>query len=511
MKAPIEHGGPTRILILALGGEGGGVLMNWVVAAGRQAGYKVQASSVPGVAQRTGATSYYIEVSEANGAHDAPLALVPMPGRVDVVIASELMETARAIERGFVSPDLTTLITSTNRIYATAEKLAMTDGRYNFDAIVDAAQALTKSLYMVDLNALAQDHDTFISATMFGALAGSGVLPWSADDCREVLGEGRISDASKAGFDAACKAVASDDGPASADPTPAPAPVLPSDLNLAAVSEDLASVAAHGHDRTVDFQDAEYGRLYLWRLQRLIAVADTNDHAVRHALTEGARRLALWMAYEDVARVADLKTRPERFRKIADEVDLQSGQVLTVTEYLKPQAEEIAAILPVKCGQWVRRYVAKGGHVPFVGEGRHLKSTGLWGYWMLRSVAVLKRFRRKSLRFQEEQEAISIWLDAMERALPLSTTFAGALAELPRVLKGYSDTQARGQIAFKAIMNQIVLPALAADRIADAAGDLRGAIAAALSDPEHRKLTDALPHPINPAAETASRGSAHAG
>jgi len=509
----MENDRPLRILILALGGEGGGVLMNWVVAAGRRAGYAVQASSVPGVAQRTGATSYYIEVAKANDVRAAALALVPMPGRVDVVIASELMETARAMERGFVSPDLTTLITSSNRVYATAEKMVMTDGRYDSDAVADAAQALAKSLHMIDLSALAQDHDTFISATMFGALAGSGALPWSTDDCRRVMGEGRGAEANKSGFDAASKAVVSGDAPPTANVTPSPSPalLLPSDLNLSAVSEELASIAAHGHDLTVDFQDAEYGRLYLSRLQRLMAAADTNDHTARHALTEAARRLALWMAYEDVARVADLKTRPERFRKIADEVGLQPGQVLTVTEYLKPQAEEIAAILPVKFGQWVRRHVSAGGQLPFVGEGRYLKSTGVWGYWMLRTVAALKRIRRQSLRFQEEQATIAIWLDAMEKALPASTAFAGALAELPRVLKGYSDTQARGQKAFGSIMSQIVLPASAAGRIADAAGDLRIAIAAALSDPEHGKLADALPHPINPTTEARSSEAAYAG
>ena len=290
----MENDRPLRILILALGGEGGGVLMNWVVAAGRRAGYAVQASSVPGVAQRTGATSYYIEVAKANDARAAALALVPMPGRVDVVIASELMETARAMERGFVSPDLTTLITSSNRVYATAEKMAMTDGRYDSDAVADTAQALAKSLHMIDLSALAQDHDTFISATMFGALAGSGALPWSTDDCRRVMGEGRGAEANKSGFDAASKAVVSGDASPTANVTPStsPALLLPSDLNLSAVSEELASIAAHGHDLTVDFQDAEYGRLYLLRLQRLMAAADTNDHTARHALTEAARRLA---------------------------------------------------------------------------------------------------------------------------------------------------------------------------------------------------------------------------
>ena len=86
----------------------------------------------------------------------------------------------------------------------------------------------------------------------------------------------------------------------------------------------------------------------------------------------------------------------------------------------------------------------------------------------------------------------------------------GALAELPSVIRGYLDTQARGQKACEAIINQIVLPTLAAGCIADAAGDLRGAIAAALSDPEHRKLADTLPHPINPTIEAASVEAGHA-
>ena len=56
---------PDRALTLvigALGGEGGGVLADWVVETAHAAGYPVQATSIPGVAQRTGATTYYVEI-----------------------------------------------------------------------------------------------------------------------------------------------------------------------------------------------------------------------------------------------------------------------------------------------------------------------------------------------------------------------------------------------------------------------------------------------------------------
>ena len=124
---------PIKIAILAMGGEGGGVLADWIVDLGERNGYIAQTTSVPGVAQRTGATIYYVELfpwahAEREGAKPV-LALMPLPGDVDVVLASELMEAGRAVQRGLVTPDRTTLIASTHRVYAIAEKTAMGDGR----------------------------------------------------------------------------------------------------------------------------------------------------------------------------------------------------------------------------------------------------------------------------------------------------------------------------------------------------------------------------------------------
>ena len=50
---------PICILLGALGGQGGGVLADWLVEAAHHSGYPAQATSTPGVAQRTGATTYY--------------------------------------------------------------------------------------------------------------------------------------------------------------------------------------------------------------------------------------------------------------------------------------------------------------------------------------------------------------------------------------------------------------------------------------------------------------------
>lgn len=473
-------GEPLRILLAALGGEGGGVLMNWIVSAARDAGMVVQATSVPGVAQRTGSTSYYIEIARG----DAVLGLVPMPGRVDVVVSSELVETARVMAAGFISPDRTVLISSTARTYSTAEKIDLGDGRYSAEAVERAAEGLARARFLLDLGQIATDNGTFVSATMFGALAGADVLPWDIDTSRAALGDGRSAKASRAGFDAAAKAVA-----ALRKGAAEPVEEVPDQIaGFPDLPPEIAEIVARGAERCADYQDADYAQDYVAAAHRLAGAADLSDHRAALAVGEACRRLALWMAYEDVARVADLKTRQDRFDRIRAESGVAPDSVVTITEYMKPRAEEIADIMPAKLGARIMARVERGGWFPFLGRGIHIRSNGVIGYRLLRTVAALRRIRRRSYRFAEEQAAIAEWLAAMETTLPTAPEFAGALAELPRVLKGYSDTLMRGKAAYARIMEAIVRPALARGPGAEDAAALRRAIAAALADDSHAKL-----------------------
>ncbi|MBX3528121.1 MAG: 2-oxoacid:acceptor oxidoreductase family protein, partial [Rhodoblastus sp.] len=197
------------ILIGALGGEGGGVLMDWIVHCARMSGLAVQATSVPGVAQRTGSTSYYIEMAEkVPGAPDPVFALIPMPGRVDYVGTSELVEAARLMERGLVSPKRTVLVSSTSRFFTTAEKMEMGDGRFDSGRVIAAGKELAKTFITLDLEKIARETGTMVSATMFGALAGVGAFPWDRATCEAAIGGGRSAGASRAGFNAAYQEVA---------------------------------------------------------------------------------------------------------------------------------------------------------------------------------------------------------------------------------------------------------------------------------------------------------------
>ena len=175
---------PVTLLIAAMGGEGGGVLTSWIVNAARSCGLPVQATSIPGVAQRTGASTYYIEIWPTKLEPGAPrpvLAQAPAIGEVDILAATEFVETARMIEAGFVTPDRTTLIASDHRVFTTHEKVAMGDGRTDLAPIRKAVTERARRKVVLDMRAAATESGAVINAGMLGAISGAGVLPVSAD------------------------------------------------------------------------------------------------------------------------------------------------------------------------------------------------------------------------------------------------------------------------------------------------------------------------------------------
>src|SRR5215467_6246263 len=196
---------PITMLIAALGGEGGGVLTDWIVAAAAQLGFPVQSTSIPGVAQRTGATTYYIEIvptpwSELGGKRPV-LALAPGIGDVDIVVASELMEAGRAIASGFVTPDRTLMIASTARSYLVVEKMAMGDGRYDSARLIKAVETHAQSHLLLDVDALAKQSGAMINAVMLGLVAGCGRVPIPAAAFEDAIrAGGKAVDANLRGF-----------------------------------------------------------------------------------------------------------------------------------------------------------------------------------------------------------------------------------------------------------------------------------------------------------------------
>lgn len=482
-----------------MGGEGGGVLADWIVDLAEHSGYYAQTTSVPGVAQRTGSTIYYIEIfpeaAVRAAGKDPVLAMMPVPGELDIVLASELMEAGRAIQRGLVTPERTTLITSVNRVYSMTEKTAIGDGRVDDQTILDASAAAAKIFVHNDFARMSEEFRSVISASLFGALAGTGSLPFTRAQFEDAIKRGGVGvDASLAAFAAGFKAAAEPASARSAKSEPARPKVGPLLQTLAARIEASFPPACHailfsGIERLADFQDVAYASSYLDHLDPIRdcdAQYGSGDFAL---LCETGRYLALWMSYEDAARVADLKIRRTRFERIRRDARVDKAQLLQINEFLHPRVQEIADMLPAGLGQWLLNAEwARGLVERFTQKGRIVQTTSLPGYLQLYMIAGLRRWRRKSLRFVKEQQWINEWLVHIPTLTQENYALALEFAECPRMVKGYGDTHVRGKQSFDAIMS--VVPKLRL--MSNGAEKLKKLREAALADDTGEKLAQVL-------------------
>lgn len=456
---------PIKIAILAMGGEGGGVLADWIVNLGEHNGFFAQTTSVPGVAQRTGATIYYVELfpgADVPNARVPVLSQAPLPGDLDIVLASELMEGGRAVQRGFVTPDRTTLVTSTHRVYSIAEKSAMGDGRVDSAALLQQARHAAKTFISFDMEKAAEQTGSVISAVLFGALSGTGALPFNRTQFQETIERGGVGvkpslKAFELGYattrDCQDEARTPAAKPA-ASKTAAPQPRHPAVAGLIVRAQrfpaSVVDIAIEGVRRLIDYQDPDYASLYLDRLDALVAAPGGNDLEL---LRETARYLALWMSYEDTIRVADLKTRSSRFERVRSEVRSRDDQVLDIEEYMHPRIEEICETLPAGLGRWLskpnwaHRLVARGTQ-----QGRTIKTSGLGGFLLLYGLSRWRRWRRVTLRYSQENTRIETWLKRLQTLAAIDPALALEAAQCQRLVKGYSDTHARGLKNYETLM-----------------------------------------------------------
>jgi len=520
---------PLTILLCALGGEGGGVLADWLVDTARACGHAVQGTSIPGVAQRTGATTYYVEIfpqpDRELGGRRPVFGLYAVPGGVDLLVGSELLEVVRQAGAGMVSPDRTAVIASTRRTLTTMEKMQLADGRVDNERLADVLRAQSRELELFDMAAMAQGAGTVLSAVMLGALAAwlatSGRLPFTREAYEATIRRGgKGADASLRGFAtgwdrvaaaatqrAAVMALASQLTSPVAGGGSASGPALPADV-AARWPTALHDIVALGLARTTEYQDSAYGALYLQRLARLLeaerAIAGSAPSDCPTTM-EAARWLALWMAFDDIVRVAELKSRASRFARVRRETKADDGELLRLYDHFKPGVPEIAALLPAALADRLRRWdqarIARGREP--LAWPLALPSHSLTGVLALRLLASLKGMRRRGTRYAQEQALIERWLAGIERGLREHAALGLEVARCGRLIKGYGTTHERGRDNLLHVLDHLALNderGSAAER----ASAVRAAREAALADDAGSALDLALRHagaPARPAKE----------
>ena len=450
-----------KIAILAMGGQGGGVLANWLIEAAESSGCLAQSTAVPGVAQRTGATVYYLEVfPRAENAGGSPvLALMPVPGHVDVVIAGELAEAGRAVLRGLVTPERTTVIVSTHRDFAIDEKSAPGDGRVDSERLASIVEQHARRFVGFDMAALADQAESVISSVLLGAIAGAGIPPFRKELCAEVIGAmGVAVEANLRGFEAGYGHAGGSSETETRDPHPSgrvtaehQAVQALLDKVYAEFPERCWQVILAALRKLIDYQDVGYAGEYLTRLAPVLA-ADRAEQDYRLTV-ETARYLALALSYEDVIRVADLKTRSARFARVRQEVQSETGQVVAVEEFMHPRVEEICDVMPARLGsRCLDTRVPRNFIGYFCRKGRRIRTTSLSGFLLLYLLAGLRRFRRGTLRYRQETADIEHWLSTVTEIAAAEYDLAVEVAECRGLIKGYGDTHARGKANFDRVL-----------------------------------------------------------
>ncbi|MDO9166092.1 MAG: indolepyruvate oxidoreductase subunit beta family protein [Rhodoferax sp.] len=499
---------PISLLLCALGGEGGGVLSEWLIDVARRAGFAAQATSIPGVAQRTGATTYYLEVfpmpvAELKGRRPV-FGLNPLPGRLDALVSSELLETARQIGNGLASNQHTLVITSSARALTTMEKMEIGDGRRQEAGLLQLVRENSRAHHVLDMAALTREAGTVVSATMLGCIAGSGLLPFARADFEAVIGEGGShAGPSLRGFAMGYDAVEKqrtqirqiEDSLSNSE---LPAPItrgLSADL-ASTFPQSVHDLLTLGHARMLEYQDAAYATRYAERLKRVLAAERHIDPAGANGfatIREMVRWLALWMAFDDIVRVADLKSRASRWERVKGEVKSKPDDLLMVYDHFKPGAPELAALLPTGLAtrllHWDRRRVTRGKD-PWAMPLK-IGTHSVFGMLSLRVLASLKWLRVRGSRFQQEQNMIDQWLDAVIAGTQAHWQLGHEIALCGRLIKGYGATNERGKENLLHVINHLAKAATFSSDAARAQA-IAAARTAALSDEAGKALDQAL-------------------
>jgi indolepyruvate ferredoxin oxidoreductase beta subunit len=121
-------------------------------------------------------------------------------------------------------------------------------------------------------------------------------------------------------------------------------------------------------------------------------------------------------------------------------------------------------------------------------RGRHIHSNSLSGFLQLLAVASLRRFRRRLLRHAVEMQHLEAWLEKATVLIDRNYDLATGILLARRLVKGYSDTHARGLSKFDRVLSSV--PQLR-DR-GDAGAWMSRLISAALKDEGGEALDGAL-------------------
>lgn len=472
-----------KILIPAVGGQGGGVLTEWLFQAFLLEGFEAQGISLPGLSQRGGSTVYYIEAIKLNGRKNIIFSQHPVPGDVDVIVAQEFLELGRILEQGYGSGK-TTVISSTHRIYSTIEKLPVGRGIYSDMNLHSIAEEFSSEFIGVNALELAKEHDMddrAVNAILLGILCGAGCTPLGENSFKKAIEKTGIAvEANMKAFQLGLdyeqdnnpeKVTSGDHGyidPALLDKHLISEKEKDQLEELAKGAGERIPVHLHVYmnealTRLTDYQGIWYAEKFLNELRRIIEL-DRHYQGNDFRLTETClKNLALLMSYEDGIRVAELKIRDSRFQNIKKEMSIKDDQIFHVIDYLKPDSEEIYGLLPNIIVAPVLGLFNTGIMKKILGRNRPFTfaqtpvTSSLSGFFMMWMLTKLKPLRPYSYRYKNEHSVIGKYMRSVEYYGLKDYELGLVVAEAGNIVKGYGRVRRRTVDTFHRFIDNVIL------------------------------------------------------
>jgi indolepyruvate ferredoxin oxidoreductase beta subunit len=469
--------GPQRIsvLIAAVGGQGGHILGEWLLAAARLADWQARGVGLPGLSQRGGATIYYLELAHGPEAEKTVFCPFPVSGDLDIILGQELLELVRAACR--YGGDKCKIVGSTHRIYTVQERLTQQPELLSEGDARELLKGRCERAILFDASRAAREEgldQVAANSVLLGALAASGFLPLSAECFEEAIRQtGPAPETNLRAFRAGVKAARQTlDAAASELRIAESAPYesaaersLPRSIRrdigyraMAAVPQ-LTPIVSEAARQLTAYQSAAYARLYLAMVQAAFNL-DIERNDGRYDLTaEFARVLAVRMTLEDMFRVAELKTDPNRFSQIRLELGAGSDEILHITDYLCPQVEQIVGALPDALARSLLRLLAP---IRFRSLPMRVSTSSIPGYFLLRSMAALKFLRPLSWNFRQEEKWIRLYARRVMNCARADHELGVLAASAGELVKGYGDTRRKMLSCWNAFHDELISPMLEA-------------------------------------------------
>ncbi len=469
-----------KILIPAVGGQGGGVMTEWLVTAFINDGYEVQSISLPGLSQRAGSTVNYIEAYKSDNSDNIIFSQYPIPGDVDIIICQEFLELGRVLQEGYGS-DKTTIVSSTHRIYSTPEKLPVSSGVFSNEKIQNLAEEFSSIFIGIDALQIAKDNDMeylAINAIIFGAMCASGSLPLSTDTLKKAIEQvgiavGNNLKAFNVGIDQIRDNLISapkrrldldkfidDKTQAIRDEYKADFMILTEYIGKN-YSDNLQLYLIEAVHRLIDYQNPDYARKYLDIVSKILKTDHTEDSQLT---VNFAKNLALLMSFEDGIRVAELKVKSVRFENIKKEMQINSNQIISITDYLKPDSYEIYGLLPNFIINPIKILI---DNTPLIMLKRINKSvtfaqkprtSSIFGFLRLYMLSKLKFMRPFSHRYHNEYKNINKYVERTIRYTGQNKQLGLLVSRSGSLIKGYGDVRRKTTDIFNRFLDNIIWP-----------------------------------------------------